>query len=121
MAKPIFLIRFPREQYQHFINLESHDWIKDKLFDYHVVTAPYSGDDLAFECFNVPEITETKFEELKQIILDGIKDDRKYVPYQKEPEDKPWRRKINKYCNLCGEILDVDGSCPRTICANFKK
>ena len=72
MTKPIFLVGLPalattEELYFHQSKLN------EKLKQYYVLVHQTNGEELTFKCFYEKDFDQVKFEELKQIVNDSIK------------------------------------------------
>lgn len=72
MAKPIFIVRYPKvvsiEQ-----ALELEKMVNNKLPDYHCFICQSDIDNFKFECFYEKDFDEIKYEELKQIVKSYFK------------------------------------------------
>lgn len=73
MAKPIFIIDVPVEvPPKNLIKLSNQ--ITELLTDYHVLVVTSSTEEIKFSCFYEKDMTEIKFEELKQLVRDKLKE-----------------------------------------------
>ena len=65
MVKPIFIIKLPKGT-----NIKDvRESIKDALPDYHtLITEGTNNPDIEFQCFYEKDMTDIKFEELKDYI-----------------------------------------------------
>jgi len=77
MAKPIFVVRCPSEQYSGFkgkeVFHEQQKKLQEKLEDYHVISLmDGSIEEHQLELFNVTNTTDIEIEELKNKVLDDL-------------------------------------------------
>lgn len=70
MAKPIFIVRLPSET-DELERISKN--LTDSLSDYYVLTISGNYDEAKFEVFYEKDMTDIKFDELKQHLTNIIK------------------------------------------------
>lgn len=78
MSKPIFIVRVPvritdRDDREHLERLGQQ--LQQKLRGYYVLTLAEHGNDakeIKFECYNTTDLDTKSFEELKQMTLQSL-------------------------------------------------
>lgn len=72
MSKPIFIIKLPSSASANDLDhLQSLSDVKFK--DYHTIVCTSNVESIEFEVFYEKDFNEVKYEELKQIVLNTVK------------------------------------------------
>jgi len=77
MSKPIFIVRFPYTEENRDKYLETYKQLGEQLSDYHVLCPmDNSVNRVEFECYNAINATDKEIEEIKQMVLKQLENEK---------------------------------------------